>query len=68
MAQTLKFCSYDVRLFDESTKAWKKSQYNKYAQRDDFVVGMVQTSFYQNAAAMDAPTNEEMETFAMAVV
>jgi hypothetical protein len=28
----------------------------------------VQTSLYQNAAAMDAPTNAEMETFAMAVV
>jgi hypothetical protein len=37
-------------------------------KREDFVLGMVQTSLYQSAAALDAPTNEEMETFAMAVV
>jgi hypothetical protein len=36
--------------------------------KEDFVVGMVQTSLYQSAAAVDAPTNAEMETFAMAVV
>jgi hypothetical protein len=37
-------------------------------KREDFVVGMVQTSLYQSAAAVDAPTHAEMETFAMAVV
>jgi hypothetical protein len=37
-------------------------------EREDFVVGMVQTSLYQSAAAVDAPTNAEMKTFAMAVV
>jgi hypothetical protein len=37
-------------------------------EREDFVVGMVQTSLYQSAATIYAPTNAEMETFAMAVV
>jgi hypothetical protein len=37
-------------------------------ERKDFVVGMVQTSLYQSAATVDAPTNAEMETFGMAVV
>jgi hypothetical protein len=37
-------------------------------KREDFVVSMVQTSLYQSAATVDAPTNAEMETFAMAVV
>jgi hypothetical protein len=37
-------------------------------EREDFVVGMVQTSLYQSAATVDAPTNAEMETFAIAVV
>jgi hypothetical protein len=37
-------------------------------ESEDFVVGMVQTSLYQSAATMDAPTNAEMETFAMVVV
>jgi hypothetical protein len=37
-------------------------------EREDFVVGMVQTSLYQSAAAVDALTNAEMELFAMAVV
>jgi hypothetical protein len=37
-------------------------------EREDFVIGMVQTSLYQFAAAMDAPANAEMETFAMAVI
>jgi hypothetical protein len=36
--------------------------------REDFIVGMVQTSLYQSAAAVGAPTNAEMETFAMVVV
>jgi hypothetical protein len=34
-------------------------------EREDFVVGMAQTSLYQSAATVDAPTNAEMETFAM---
>jgi hypothetical protein len=37
-------------------------------KREDFVVGMVQTSLYQSAATVDAPINAEMKTFAMAVV
>jgi hypothetical protein len=37
-------------------------------EREDFVLGMVQQSLYQRAAAVDAPTNVEMETFAMAVI
>jgi hypothetical protein len=37
-------------------------------EREDFVIGMVQPSLYQRAAAMDAPTNAEIETFAMAVI
>ena len=37
-------------------------------EREDFVIGMVQQSLYQCAAAMDAPTNAEMETFVMAVI
>ena len=37
-------------------------------EREDFVTGMVQQSLYQLAAAMDAQTNAEMETFAMAVI
>jgi hypothetical protein len=36
--------------------------------RENFVVGMVQTNLYQSAAAVDAPTNAEVETFAMVVV
>jgi hypothetical protein len=35
---------------------------------EDFVISIVQTSHYQHAAAMDAPTNAEMEEFAMAVI
>jgi hypothetical protein len=61
------FC-YDVRLLNQSTKEWKVSRCNNYAQKGVFLVGMVQTSLYQSAAAVDAPTNAEMETFAMAVV
>jgi hypothetical protein len=37
-------------------------------EREDFVTGMVQQSLYQLAAAVDAQTNAEMETFAMAVI
>ena len=37
-------------------------------EREDFVLGMVQQSLYQRAAAVDAPANAEMETFAMAVI
>jgi hypothetical protein len=37
-------------------------------EREDLVVGMVQTSHYQSVAAVDAPTNADIETFAMAVV
>jgi hypothetical protein len=37
-------------------------------KREDFVLGMVQQSLYQRAAAMDAPTNAEMEIFEMAVI
>jgi hypothetical protein len=37
-------------------------------KREDFVIGMVQSSLYQHAAAVDSPTNAEIETFAMAVI
>ena len=37
-------------------------------EREDFVIGMVQQSLYQPAATVDAQTNAEMETFAMAVI
>jgi hypothetical protein len=37
-------------------------------EREDFVTGTVQTSLYQRAANGDAPTNAEMETFAMTVL
>jgi hypothetical protein len=37
-------------------------------EREDFVMGMVQQSLYQHAAAVDAPTNAEMETFVVAVI
>ena len=37
-------------------------------EREDFVIGMVQQSLYQPAAAVDAQTNAEMETFAMIVI
>jgi hypothetical protein len=63
-----KLCCYDIRLFDELTKEWKIVDTTIMFEREDFVVGMVQTSLYQSAAAVDAPTNAEMETFAMAVV
>jgi hypothetical protein len=37
-------------------------------KRENFVTGMVQTSLYQRAATVGAPTNAEIETFAMAVI
>ncbi len=37
-------------------------------EKEDFVIGMVQQSLYQPAAAVDAQTNAEMDTFAMAVI
>jgi hypothetical protein len=37
-------------------------------EREDFVIGIVQTSLYQSAATVDTPTKADMETFAMAVV
>jgi hypothetical protein len=37
-------------------------------EREDFAMGMVQQSLYQHAAAMDAPTNAEMERFVVTVI
>jgi hypothetical protein len=37
-------------------------------EREDFGTGTVQTSLYQCAVNVDAPTNAEMDTFAMTVL
>ena len=63
-----KLCCYHVRLFDELSEEWKVSRCNNYARKGGFCNRHGETSLYQRTAAADAPTNAEMETFAMAVI
>jgi hypothetical protein len=68
MAQTLNFVAMMSGSLMSQQNSGKLIDATIMLKREDFVVGMVQTSLYQSAAAVDAPTNAEMETFAMAVL
>ncbi len=66
MAQTLNFVAMTSGCLMSHQKSGKWVDATIMLEREDFVIGMVKTSLYQRAAAVDA-TNAEMETFAMAV-
>ncbi len=68
MAQTLNFVAMTSGCLMSGQKSGWQVDATIMLERDVFVVGMVQTSLYQSTATVDAPTNAEMETFAMAVV
>jgi hypothetical protein len=68
MAQTLNCVAMTSGCLMSQQNSGKGVDATIMLKREDFVVGMVQTSLYQSAVPVDAPSNAEMETFAMAVV